>query len=306
MLVLTALSIKLSVIFLGAVGLQSKSLSGVLITGSLLCSSNHVAMIVTCTSSSILSSKLIHQIIFTSGSMISSITLAASCTSVGVRSVPPDTANIILFALSIFVSNSGFAIAFLAASTALFSHAPYPIPNNALPEFCITTFISAKSMFISPGFVIRSEIHLIQEYNILSIIKNACLNVVFLSITLKILSFGITINVSTALLIFINHSSAFTDLFLPSKLNGFVTTPIVSIHISFAIFAIIGPAQVPVHPHIQRVMKTISVSCSMFFMSDSLSSAAFLPISGFAQAHKPFVRFNPTLIFFGAKLPAKS
>jgi hypothetical protein len=121
-LVLTALSIKLSVTFF-VVGLPSKSLSGVFITGSLLCSSNHVAIIVTCTSSSILSSKLIPQIIFTSGSIISSITLAASCTSVGVRSVHHDTANIILFALSILVSNNGFSIAFLAASTALFSPA---------------------------------------------------------------------------------------------------------------------------------------------------------------------------------------
>jgi len=61
---------------------------------------------------------------FTSLSIISSITLAASCTSVGVRSVHHATAKIILLALSIFVSNNGFSIAFLAASTALFSHAP--------------------------------------------------------------------------------------------------------------------------------------------------------------------------------------
>ena len=41
-------------------------------------------------------------------------------------------------------------------------------------------------------------------------------------------------------------------------------------------------------------------------MSVSLSSAAFLPISGLAQAHKPFVRFNHILTFFDAKLLAKS
>ncbi|OQB42305.1 MAG: hypothetical protein BWY04_00371 [candidate division CPR1 bacterium ADurb.Bin160] len=55
---------------------------------------------------------------------MSSITLAASCTSVGVRSSPHATANITFLALSIFVSSNGFSIAFLAASTALFSHAP--------------------------------------------------------------------------------------------------------------------------------------------------------------------------------------
>jgi len=166
--------------------------------------------------------------------------------------------------------------------------------------------MSAKSILISPGFVIKSEIHFIPEYSILSIIKNACLKVVFLSITLKILSFGITINVSTAFFIFANHSSAFNSLCLPSKLKGLVTTHIVKIPISFAIFAITGPAHVHVPHHIHNVMKTISVSCSIFFISVSLSSAAFLPISGLAHAHKPFVRFNHILIFFGAKLLAKS
>jgi len=158
--------------------------------------------------------------------------------------------------------------------------------------------ISAKSILISPGFIIRSDIHLIPEYSILSIIKNACLNVVFLSITLNILSFGITISVSTASLIFVKPSSAFIDLFLPSKPKGFVTTPIVNIPISFAILATTGHAQVQVHHHIQSVIKTMSVSCSISFISDSLSSAAFLHISGFAHAHKPLVRFNPMLSFF--------
>jgi len=158
--------------------------------------------------------------------------------------------------------------------------------------------MSAKSMFISPGFTIRSDIHLIPEYNILSIIKKACLKVVFLSITLKILSFGITINVSTLFLIFSKPSSALVSLFLPSKENGFVTTHIVNIPISFAIFATTGPAHVHVPPHIHNVINTMSVSCNMFLISASLSSAAFLPISGFAPAHKPLVRFKPTFNFF--------
>jgi hypothetical protein len=121
-----------------------------------------------------------------------------------------------------------------------------------------------------------------------------------------ILSFGITIKVSTASLNLANHSSAFDFLFAHSKLKGFVTTHIVKIHISLAIFATTGPAHVPVHPHIHNVMNTMSVSCNMFFMSASLSSAAFLPISGLAPAHRPFVRFSQMLIFLSAKLPAKS
>jgi len=48
--------------------------------------------------------------------------LAASCTSVGVKSSPPVTANIIFFAHSNFASNNGFSIACLVASTVLFSH----------------------------------------------------------------------------------------------------------------------------------------------------------------------------------------
>jgi hypothetical protein len=89
--------------------------------------------------------------------------LAASCTSVGVKSDHPDTANMMLFALSKFVSINGLSIAFLAASTALFSPAPYPIPNNAFHEFCITVLMSAKSILISPGFMIKSDIPLIPE-----------------------------------------------------------------------------------------------------------------------------------------------
>jgi hypothetical protein len=132
------------------------------------------------------------------------------------------------------------------------------------------------------------------------------LNVVFLSITLNIFSLGITINVSTAPFIFDNHSSALSLLFLPSNSKGFVTTHIVKIPISFAIFAITGLAHVQVHPHIHTVMNTISVSCNMFLISASLSSAAFLPISGLAPAHNHLVKFNQMFTFLSAKLPAKS
>jgi hypothetical protein len=88
----------------------------------------------------------------------------------------------------------------------------------------------------------------------------ACLKVVFLSITVKILSFGITISVSTDSFIFLSPSSAFVSLFLHSKLNGLVTIPTVNIHIFFAIFAITGAAHVPVHHHIPEVINIISVS----------------------------------------------
>jgi hypothetical protein len=53
-------------------------------------------------------------------------------------------------------------------------------------------------------------------------------------------------------------------------------------------------------------MKTISVSCKIFLISAPLSSADFLPISGFAPAHKPLVRFNPIFNLLPARLHARS
>jgi hypothetical protein len=204
------------------------------------------------------------------------------------------------------VSNKGFSIAFLAASIALFSPAPYPIHNRAFPEFCITTLISAKSILISPGFIIKSDIHCTPKNNILSIIINACLKDVFLSITVNILSFGITINVSTLSFSFFSPSSAFISLFLPSNEKGLVMIATVNIHMLFAIFATTGHAPDHVHHHNHSVIKTISVSCSIALISASDSSAAFLPISGFAHAHSHFVRLSHILTFSDAKHVAKS
>jgi hypothetical protein len=112
--------------------------------------------------------------------------------------------------------------------------------------------------------------------------------------------------VSTASLNFLIHSSAFTHLFGHSKLNGFVTIQTVKIHIHFAILAMTGAAQVQVPHHIQHVINTISVSCNAALISCSLSSAAFLPISGLAQAHNHLVRFNQIFILLSHKVTAKS
>jgi hypothetical protein len=104
----------------------------------------------------------------------------------------------------------------------------------------------------------------------------------------------------------LSPSSAFISLFLHSKLNGLVIIPTVKIHIPLAIFAITGAAHVPVPPHIPQVINTISVSCKTDLISISLSSADFLPISGFAQAQRPFVKFSPIFTFVSARLLAKS
>jgi len=53
-------------------------------------------------------------------------------------------------------------------------------------------------------------------------------------------------------------------------------------------------------------MNTISVSCKIDLMSASLSSAAFLPISGLAHAPNHFVRLRPMFTFLSAKFVARS
>gem|GEM_PF-1520296 len=107
--------------------------------------------------------------IFASSSATSSTIEAASCTSIGVRSSQPVTANTIFFAHSSLISNRGFSIACLVASKVLFSHSPYPIPRSAVPESFIITLTSAKSILIRPGLIIKSDIHCTHRYNILSI-----------------------------------------------------------------------------------------------------------------------------------------
>jgi hypothetical protein len=140
----------------------------------------------------------------------------------------------------------------------------------------------------------------------LSIISNACLNVVFLSAILKILSLGITINVSTFSFILANPSIAFSSLFFHSKPKGLVTIQIVKIHILFAIHAITGAAHVPVPHHIHAVINTISASPNACLISFSDSSAAFLQISGFAHAQSHLVIFIQMLTFDDDKFAAKS
>ena len=116
---------------------------------------------------------------------------------------------------------------------------------------------------------------------------------VFLSIICSNLSFGITTNESTFPFRLSTPRSACANLFLPSKVNGFVTTAIVKIPNSFAVPATIEAAPVPVPPPIPAVTNTISAPRKASPISDLLSSAACAPISGFAPAPNPLVIFSP-------------
>ena len=198
---------------------------------------------------------------------------------------------------SIVVSSNGDWIACFAASSALFSPDALPIPICAIPVFSITALTSAKSRFTKPGTLIKSDIPWTPCLNTSSAILNASTIDVFLSLICNNLSFGITTNASTLPFKLSIPLSACVNLFFPSNVNGFVTTAIVRIPISFAIEATIGAAPVPVPPPIPDVTNTISAPLTASAISALLSSADWPPMSGFAPAPRPLVIFSPICIF---------
>ena len=100
--------------------------------------------------------------------------------------------------------------------------------------------------------------------------------------------------------------SACSDLLRPSNEKGLVTTPTVKIPISFAIFATIGAAPVPVPPPIPAVTNTISAPDSNLDISSTFSSADFCPTSGFPPAPSPLVNFSPICSLLSALLISRS
>ena len=79
----------------------------------------------------------------------------------------------------------------------------------------------------------------------------------------------------------LSSSAAFSATSLrraPSKLNGLVTTPMVSAPLSLAIWATTGAAPEPVPPPSPAVMKTMSESTSAWPIFSESSSAARWPM----------------------------
>ena len=95
---------------------------------------------------------------FASGSKNSFMYPTAVLTSLSPKSIPPVTFTINPFAPFTDVSRSGLSIAAIAASKALWSPSATPTPICAIPLSFIIVFISAKSIFINPGIVIKSVI----------------------------------------------------------------------------------------------------------------------------------------------------
>ena len=150
------------------------------------------------------------------------------------------------------------------------------------------------------GLTIRSAIPRIPCLRISSATRRASTIGVFLGTTHMILSLGIMTSVSTYFLRFSNPFTVLSMRFLPSKLKGSVTTAMVRIFKSRAIFAMTGAAPVPVPPPIPAVMNRRSVSLTASVRVSLLSSAAALPTSGSAPAPSPFVRAEPIGIFTSA------
>ncbi len=95
-------------------------------------------------------------------------------------------------------SKRGELIAIFAASSARFSPVAIPIPIRAEPASAMIAFISAKSMLIIPGVVIKSEMPSTADFKTSSHIAKAFFALVSLEILDRSLSFGITIVASTA------------------------------------------------------------------------------------------------------------
>ena len=197
-------------------------------------------------------------------------------------------------------SNSGLLIDCFAASTALFVPSPNPSPIRASPLPFITVFTSAKSMLISPGSVIRSEMPCTACNRAESARRNAFLIGVFCSTTFNKCWLGMMMRVSTLLRSFSIPCSARLNFFFPSNVNGVVTTATVKALQLFAISATTAAAPVPVPPPIPAVIKTISAFSSSFLISSLLSCAAFSPISGWPPAPSPPVSSLPMAILVWA------
>ena len=96
--------------------------------------------------------------------------------------------------------------------------------------------------------------------------------------------------------------SACSCRFLPSNLNGLVTTATVSAPSSLARLAITGAAPVPVPPPSPVVTKIMSAPSSAWMIFSVSSSAAERPTFGSAPAPSPLVSLLPICSLTGAAL----
>ena len=162
-----------------------------------------------------------------------------------------------------------------------------PVPMIAIPMPAMIVFTSAKSRLIRPGTRIRSEIPWIACRSTSSAEVNASLSDVVRAIVASSRSFGIVITVSTQSRSSSRPRSACVCRFLPSNLNGLVTTAIVSAPSSLARLAMTGAAPVPVPPPRPVVTNTMSAPSSASISLSVSSSAACRPTFGIGAGAEP-------------------
>ena len=146
---------------------------------------------------------------------------------------------------------------------------------------------SAKSMLMSPGTVIRSEMPCTPCRKTSSASTNASLMGVRRSTIFSRCWLGITIRVSTSLRRLSIPSSARVILRRPSNSNGLVTTATVRMSCSRAVRAITGAAPVPVPPPSPAVMNTMSAPLQRAFQGVLVFQRRFLPHLGDAAGTQP-------------------
>ena len=117
-----------------------------------------------------------------------------------------------------------------------------PVPMIAIPIPDMIVFTSAKSRLIRPGTRIRSEIPWIACRSTSSAGVKASVRDVVRAIVASSRSFGIVMTVSTQSRSSSSPRSACICRFLPSNLNGLVTTAMVSAPSSLARLAMTGAA----------------------------------------------------------------
>src|SRR3990172_4508882 len=130
-----------------------------------------------------------------------------------------------------------------------------------MPDMMVRT--SAKSRLISPGTRMRSEIPWTAWCRTESATLKASRSGVPRSTTDRSRWLGIVMSVSTTPRSSAIPCSACWARFLPSKVNGFVTTATVRIPSSLATAATMGAAPVPVPPPSPAVTKTMSAPSRM-------------------------------------------
>ena len=189
-----------------------------------------------------------------------------------------------------------------AALTARPSPLERPMPMMAVPALAMIIRTSAKSVLMRPGTVMRSVMPRTPWRSTSSATLKA-LTIEVLSLdTVSSRSFGMTIRVSTFSFNTWMPLSACSARRRPSKLNGRVTTPMVTAPKALATSATTGAAPVPVPPPLPAVMKTMSAPDSASSISARCSSAAWRPISGSLPAPRPRVSLRPMSSFRSASL----